>query len=61
MNDTILFRKALIVSLSLGLVLAVFTGATRTASPAAPTVRAPLHSGPRCMECPRRPVQAGSR
>jgi hypothetical protein len=54
MNDTVLFRKTLLVSLTVSLVLGVLSVAARTASPGAPTVRAPHHSGPRCMECPPR-------
>ena len=55
MNDTIRFRQALLASLAASLALGILTVAGHTASPAAPAaVKAPHHSGPRCMECPRR-------
>ena len=55
MNDTILFRQALLVSLTASLALGILMVATHTASPdSPPAVKAPHHSGPRCMECPRR-------
>lgn len=55
MNDTIRFRSALLVSLAASLALGILMVAGHTASPAAPAaVKAPHHSGPRCMECPRR-------
>ena len=55
MSDTILFRQALLVSLTASLALGILMVAGHTSSPVAPpAVKAPHHSGPRCMECPRR-------